>query len=1248
MGSSAMEVDQDLESHGSSASQTPAGLTSIVTRSWRWLRGTPAPQQASQASDQQRSADAEQARSGKRRSLLGKPEASDVEANAGKSGGSRPARQIPERSHGASHSRATPKQPPSTTSTRHRSMSKMSESGRSSVDHGGQTAAYRRRTSHSTLQLNRSPPPLTSGRDRTAEYDSSYSLSQRQVPRSQTYTNGLASRALTSKAFAHQDKQSTPRANGMLRSPSPDRMSMVSGASASSRFGATRLPHTSSMTYGLSSASPFEPLASDTSRTSYAMPASRSLATGLAIAGTLSPSLLGKRERSVDVTLSTASHRSLPRSYTSDNRLTRRQDSRSSFTPSVRVQPFRSPSPTSHTKKKQAVWDPSKRMFVSADDMRRERQERQESASVNVPRNEAERILSVLESMRTPLAGARQAKPFTAVNVPLPSALPADKPFMTASMHRAANTSHISSAVSPYARRHQRELIDRRPGIASRMRDANTQKAAPAVSAPHKDSHMNDLTSSEDEPEPQPRRSPRKRTQASPKPAPSTRKSRKTKESSILPTSESDAPAPAKAAKAAKSRRKGKAKEAIAEEPDSPAASSQTAEPETSKPVQFARGSDSLRPGRTHSSRTHASAALSRFSAREEDLPPAEAEDLEKIKLPPMTFPQSFAFSTTPSVPVASKSSSQDQPVESGIPSTSTSAAKLPAPESKIPASPFKGFSGLPAVPTPERSALKTLRPAKPAQQPLAPAPTSVVPLSIPKSLGTSTPLFGAQASASLPKAASAAPAIAESTPKPSTQRSNPFAAHRIADAGVPPQLKKGTQPAPSTSPEDAPPFVPTKPAAAPAFSFAAPASNALAVSSGPTQVKRKPSFTEQTPVKEGRSEGADDADSAANDSVMMQSSPPLPAPAAQTGLFSPTAAGSNPFDATKANAAPKAAFSFGTQPNPSFGAPASKADPPTNFNFGVPKAVNGNAEGPTSSTGESQTPKTFVFGAKPEAVGKTPSAQPASSSGLAFTFGAPAAPASSTPFTFGTPTSSAPTTSTKPAASQPFTFGSPAPAAPSPFGSNTGGAFGSNNAGNAFGGATAQPANPSTFTFGQAASNAAASPFGAVNGASTPAFGSPPPVVNGSQAPFGSSASMFGAQQAVPSTFGSTNTSNPFGSNGQTGGTAAAFNFGQSSTQPPTPAPAAPSFAFGAPTNATPQSFAFGAGSSQSSQPQSTFNFGAPAAQAQNPFGAPAITPTAPTPGTPSGAPIMFNIGSGGGTSSSSRPMKPLRRAGR
>jgi hypothetical protein len=67
------------------------------------------------------------------------------------------------------------------------------------------------------------------------------------------------------------------------------------------------------------------------------------------------------------------------------------------------------------------------------------------------------------------------------------------------------------------------------------------------------------------------------------------------------------------------------------------------------EPAPSTRGT-SMRPGRTHSSRQHAAAARPTFSARideEDELPPIDNEELNKIKLPEFSIPTGFKFAAT-------------------------------------------------------------------------------------------------------------------------------------------------------------------------------------------------------------------------------------------------------------------------------------------------------------------------------------------------------------------------------------------------------------------------------------------------------------------------------------------------------------------------------------------------------------------------------------------------------------------------
>ncbi|GAA5830475.1 hypothetical protein JCM11251_002482 [Rhodosporidiobolus azoricus] len=297
---------------------------------------------------------------------------------------------------------------------------------------------------------------------------------------------------------------------------------------------------------------------------------------------------------------------------------------------------------------------------------------------------------------------------------------------------------------------------------------------------------------------------------------------------------------------------------------------------------------------------------------------------------------------------------------------------------------------------------------------------------------------------------------------------------------------------------------------------------------------------------------------------------------------------------------------------------PAPSASP---FSFGTP------ASKPADAASPAPTASPFTFGAA--------AAKPASSSPApAFSFGTPAAspaPVSAAPtFTFGTtpatPKADEEKKDATPAAPA-LTFGL-SPSKPASVVDDAGDSGMEDEADEPA--AVAKPAAPSlSFNFGAPAATSGSSPFGApASSATSPApfaFGAPAAAADkkeASPAPsFGgatsaSSSGLFGAPANKPAfAFGSPS---PSPAPPSPAATAPSFTFGQPSITPAAPAAASP-FAFGAPSSAAP---AFGAASAASAAPASpavpSFSFGQPTASG-------AVTPTT-APASP--GPAAFNFG--------------------
>ncbi|GJN87750.1 hypothetical protein Rhopal_000705-T1 [Rhodotorula paludigena] len=1041
-------------------------------------------------------------------------------------------------------------------------------------------------------------------------------------------------------------------------------------------------------------------------------------------------------------------------------------------------------------RKKQLVWDPVKGL-VSRERLEREK----ELEAPPMPKNEAERILEVLEGMgRTPLGEAKRGavRP-KHVNVPLAE----DEVSSTGRLPRSSATPSLL-ANTPYAARAPRLSAEPGSSTASYGQQPRQQKGLQAVLRAREDRRralieqeheerererredeererererrrrdrrrrMEELMSDEGEqmedvfsaPEDEELRSPRRVTRSSaagrhqqqsakkdskaskgkgkerllepptptrrstrassraqtksPSPAPTPRKTRSSKaaarEDAPLEedAAEDEDEQMTPAAKRTRSRSKSpappsrSAAKSASPPPPVPAIEAPPAVPKITFPApssfpekapSTSTGRSSLRPGKSHSSRQHASSSRV-FSAKEEDLPPLNEEELSKIQMPAIKFPANFSFGATPAASSATEKKDNKKTDSSapsllsrlGAPASTAASAEASKPAFSFgapaaPSAPAKSAStpsfsfGAPADKAKESATSAPDFFAKPAAAPASTAATT--------NGGAAKPNFFGSIIAEKEKDKETTSAgLAKPSPTPLFSFG---AAAKPADAPV----IKPTEVITPTS--EAPPPAEKEKAVVPA-SAAASNPNPFAAFGKPVAEIVKEAAAEKE--KEGEGQKKDEAPKPAfsfcASAEKKDEKKDAPAPlfsfgAAKTdSAASPFAFGSTAAkDADKPADKPAASpFSFGSSLT---SAPAPAASTPT-FTFGTtpatPKADEKKDEAPAPLFGGLSAPSAPSVtddadgDSGMEDEGDAPAA-PAAAPTPAFTFGAssgssapsPFGASGSTGFSFGSSTAAAdkkeaspspfgapagPSTlfGAAPAAPKPsFTFGasaSPSPAPPSPAPASAASPF-------AFGSAApaASSSAPSSFAFGATAP--AANPFGA---ASTPAsptaatavpsfsFGATPSPAPGSPAP---------AAPAPSFTFGAP-ASSAMGPNLSTASTASAgsaapFTFGASAPTTPGAGAAAPSpFAFGAssssattgavggPGGAAP--FTFGASTSTPASPAAGaggFTFGAPAA------------PSAP--GTP-GAGGMFNIGSGGGDTSQStgRQIRPLRK---
>ena len=890
----------------------------------------------------------------------------------------------------------------------------------------------------------------------------------------------------------------------------------------------------------------------------------------------------------------------------------------------------RSENGAERARKKQLVWNPDKG-FVSRDELERERQREVERS---LPKNEAERILEVLESMGK--GSEAQAKRnsgrvrfFFLLVVPALSTDVLHQPNINVPVVSPAFQSRLTGSVpsnSPYSRKIKSGGEASTParegtGLSSVFRAREDRRRA-AEDADREEREERERERQEDEEreiERERRRRERRRQREFEQEEeerdamvvdPPRRKTR----SMVKSETSANLSAKAKATPKGKGKAKSRSKRDV-EESDEDTIIEEVVKPKSSKKV--AKGSppppppvvevipqspplpatlpparptslappstaSSLRPSRSHSSRTHITSSRV-FSAREEDLPPVDEGDLGKIKLPPMVFPSTFSFPTA-STTASSKSASpavESTSLVSRMSSTppTTAALVVPLPKS----APLAIPQSVPLAVSASASAdffSKPVTPIAPIAKVIEVAPTAKIPSFFGAALAVPTPpivspavtpfSFGAQTPVPSPPA---------EVVKPAESQPNPFASF---GAPIAPAL------APASSLFGA---APVKPAEV--------RSRLVCCTHDPCS----PIF-EKVPKTNGSASP-----------FSFGASTPVVTPAA-------TPAAANPFSFSK-----PAADAPTPKPSPfAFNAPTTAPSTSTFAGFGEPPAIE---ETDGDSGMEDHSPPS--------------TAQPKAAASTAFTFGAPAAaPAlngfggSSAPFGgFGMDKGSKPLLSTNsfgaPAAGTVSPFGgfgsaspSPAPQSPAP-----GGAFNF--------GAPATTSTTPAFSFG--APPAATNPFG---GASLPPSGTASPVVAPFQ--FGvpvPSINVFGAGAPAASTpsFGAANPS-PFVAPSPFGAPANSSTMfgGQSAAPPPTNSP----FAFGTPT-AAPVSTMFGApsqsgtpsfggfGSAPSTSAGAGFTFGAPS-------GAPAPVTNfmggASAPGSPAVGGAMFNLGSGGDTS--------------
>ncbi|WVQ85907.1 hypothetical protein IAT38_008075 [Cryptococcus sp. DSM 104549] len=893
-----------------------------------------------------------------------------------------------------------------------------------------------------------------------------------------------------------------------------------------------------------------------------------------------------------------------------------------------------SATPSSHPpiRKGQLVWNQQEKVFV------RESDYRASQLPEPVHKNEAERILHTLESLRkTPLSEARREAPTLVgqssrtlrktINVPLATAAAGDSARLRRDKERLGDSS-LSVMISPYGRRKVADKEARDARRQSKM-DTDFQPSPTPSDARSEKSNvdMESVTSKGDSPPaaaapPTPRRSSRLKRNTSTagneeEATPKARRTTRRGASKQPETIHEDAP------KSARRTRKTTVERATSPTPPppvpaaplptitatapspggQPAASTSTYQPRADGDLP--RGQSSLRAKSGITKRAHQSAAgysrsqtpsSGRFSAREEDMPEMdEIEMANKIPLPSFSG-ISFAGLTpaAPSIPApAANTAPAAIPVPSGaqqpvsLPRTGGPLARLnvannrPRASSPLAAGSFVAAPDSPPdMPVPKRD---TVQPPAAGFFPVTgdtPVPAPTPSFSSLAPTGSTTPAGKPPASSFFSKPASPAETPAATTDKPAFS-------FGLGKPSAPPSGESSSGGAGTEKPSGIPNF------------FGAATSTP---SSGTTTPITMPTFDFGIKKPAGEMEKAPPAE--------------LPKFGGFGGFGAP--AGEKKAEEKKANgeglsllfggkegtpAASPGGFSFGGAATEKAATPAPAAT--SSFSFGAPKPAEVKTDKPA-----------FSFGAP---AAEKPKADEAPKS--TFSFGAPAAtPPATTPsaeapkpaFSFGAPSASTPAAAAKPA----FSFGAsagsitpsttPAPAfgaAPSTNGASTTPAAAPAFGGFSFGKPAEKPAEKKD------ASPAPANPFGgASTGTSAPAF------------TFGAPAAANGAASGAASPFGKPaadagKTANPFGqpaSNGDAGKTANPF--GQAASTSNGGAGASAPFTFGAPKPAT---NAFGASAPAPSNPFGGFGGASTNGAAANGNGS-----GSPAPSNPFGAP--------------------------
>ncbi|KIS00412.1 nucleoporin nsp1 [Cryptococcus deuterogattii 2001/935-1] len=902
----------------------------------------------------------------------------------------------------------------------------------------------------------------------------------------------------------------------------------------------------------------------------------------------------------------------------------------------------------------QMVWNQDDKVFM------RESELKASQKPAPVHKNEAERILHTLETMRkTPLTDARKGDipPLLgqssrtlrrSINVPLATAAAGESARQRKDKERFGDLG-VSVMISPYGRRRVADREEREVRKHSRLQSQGcAQMGSLAPQKPSKE------PSSSPPPAPTPRRSSRlnrtnaveeatpkanrRSTRRGPSKQPATvheeepvarssRSTRHTRKATVEPsTSPTPPPAPPSVPSII----------ATAPSPGGPS-TSDTYQPRAGN--QMPRGGSSLRARSDTSKRTHQTAASysrsqtptsGRYSAKDEDLPDMEElEQASKIALP--------SFS---GISFAGLKPSSDENVSSNtVQSKSVATPAAPLPPLSLPR------AGGPLA----RLGVASTRPR--ASSPLATgsivaAPDSPPAMPLPKKSDSSSPANGIfSLSGGIAETPASLNPVGSTTP-----------------AGKPPAVSSFfSKPPTSTEAANKPSFsfgeASSKTSDEKTFGAGKAEAGGIPNFFGSTAVSSTPSTRQSSPVPVPaldfgiqRKENVEKAPPAALPPPVTSASA-SPAPVFSFGVSvngkkegdekkttesaapSFSFGGKEPEVAKKDNAAPSGGFSFGAKGDSapsggfSFGkskddspAPASAA-PSFSFSASKPAAMDSVAKSPFSfGAPVSDKPKSdepskpaFSFGQSNSSSTASDSVNPSiTPSKSTFSFGAPALP-SNTPtskpaFTFGASGSTTPVTTPITAVANKDTAGSGVTA------SNTAPAFGGFSFGsqgvnkaedkkdapaNPFGGASN---NDSTFTLGGPANKSSTA-----NGTSSP-FGTTPTTVTNADAsknPFDNK-SGFNVVTTPAFTFGAPSNASmkpanagAFGSNASTAGQPFVFG-GSSSNGGSTPAPLNTFKTDNAPKPSTP-SFAFGSGNNAT--PASN-PFNASNTPASNPFG--------------------------------------------